>query len=117
MSTLPGRTRITSRALSRVATAGAADALGTDARRVRIRFEDEHGALAISVSGPMQLLSLDRVVQDPALVARTGGPLTDRVLHVQDDVSRRVSALTGFVVSSVTMRITSGDIQGERRVK
>jgi hypothetical protein len=51
------------------------------------------------------------------LVARTGGPMTDRVLHVQDDVGRRVSALTGFVVSSVTVRITSGEIQGERRVK
>jgi len=112
-----GRTRVTSRALSSLAGAVAADALGVPASTVRIELSDAAGALSLVVAGPVRLPSLERIAADPGVVARTGGSVLERAEKAQEQIRRRVSDLSGSAVTRVVVRITGTDIRQESRVR
>jgi uncharacterized alkaline shock family protein YloU len=112
-----GRTRITTKALNRIVAAVTAEELGVDAGHVRVDLTDSGGALALTVSTPIRVVSLDRIQAGTSVVERTGGSIVDRTGRAQEVVRRRVSALTGSTVRRVTLRVTGVSIQPEERVK
>lgn len=113
-----GRTRVTSRALSRVVSAVTAEALGVQAKQVGVELRDERGALAVSVSSPVPLLTLRTARLDGGgFLARSGGSLLDRSEHAQQVLRERVHALTGSTVGPITVRFTGATTQREVRVR
>lgn len=116
-SATQGRTRVTSKALNRVIGAVAADALGVDAKSVSIDLADTEGRLAVIVRSPLRVVSLTRVQDDAAIVARTGGSLLERAAAAQQLILSRSADLTGSAISTVTVRLTGVDVQPERRAK
>jgi uncharacterized alkaline shock family protein YloU len=112
-----GRTTIARRAMQRVAAAVAAETFGVNANDVRVDLTDADGLLAIAVRAPARLASLEHVRTDAAVIDRTGGDLVSRAAHGQTHIRRRVTELTGAEVAHVTVRLTSADLQDERRVR
>ncbi|TIH33585.1 hypothetical protein D4765_14710 [Subtercola vilae] len=111
-----GRTRITSRALNRVVTAVAADALGVEVRSVSVDLADEAGQLVVTVRSPLRVVSLTRVQDDLSLVARTSGTILERAAAAQQQIRRQAADLTGSEIARVVIRLTGVDIRTERRV-
>lgn len=111
-----GRTRITSKALKSVVSAVTAEALGVDASHVGIDLADHDGALALTVTTPIRVVSLDRVQSDTSAVQRADGSIVDRSARAQELIRDRVSALTGSAIERVTVRISDVKIQPEERV-
>ncbi|MFT2815443.1 hypothetical protein [Leifsonia sp. A12D58] len=111
-----GRTRITSKALKSVVSAVTAEALGVDANHVGVDLTDHSGALAVTVTTPIRVVSLDRVQSDPTAVKRAGGSIVDRTSRAQETIRDRVSNLTGSTIGRVTVRISGVNIQPEERV-
>lgn len=112
-----GRTRITSKALNRVVSAVTADALGVDAGHVGVELADHTGALALVVTTPIRVVSLDRVQADSSVVTRNGGSIVDRADRAQSTIRDRVTSLTGSQIARVTVKISGVTIQPEERVK
>ena len=112
-----GRTRITIKALNRVASAVTAEALGVDADHVDVDFADREGTLALTVNTPIRVVSLARVEAEKSVVQRTGGSIVDRITQAQETIRDQVSALTGSRIGHVTVRITGVNIRSEGRVK
>jgi len=112
-----GRTRITSKALSRVVSAVTADALDVSAARVGVELTDERGDLALVVSTPIRLVSLNRVAADGSIVQRTGGSVLERSAAAQREIRERVEALTGSRIARVIVRLTGAHITREERVR
>lgn len=112
-----GRTSVSSRALSSVASAVAAAALGVNARSVGVVLADERGQLELTVTAPIRVVALDRVTRDAAVIARAGGSILDRTTAAQAEIRTRVTALTGHRVARVIVRLSSADIRQERRVR
>ncbi len=112
-----GRTRITSRALSRIVTAVASDTFGIDTGDVNVELGDDRGLLALTISAPIRVVSLTRVQHDTTAVERTGGPLVERAARAQQTIAERVTALTGSRIGHVTIRLTGTRIRIENRVK
>ena len=113
----PGRTKIAPRALDRVVSAVTADALGVTASRVGVALNDDNGSLSLTVSTPIRVPSLTRVESEPGVVDRQGGPLLERAKKAQEEIRTRVQQITGSDVARVIVKITSLDIQEERRVR
>ena len=111
-----GRTRITSKALKSVASAVTAEALGVDASHVGVALTDHDGALALTVTTPIRVVSLDRVQSDASAVHRADGSIVDRSARAQELIRDRVSALTGSAIERVTVRISDVKILPEERV-
>ncbi|MFB2557389.1 hypothetical protein [Herbiconiux liangxiaofengii] len=111
-----GRNRISAKALDRVAAAVAAEALGVSAKSVRIGLADAEGLLALTVSTPIRVVSLARIANEPSAVARSGGPILDRVAAAQQVIRTRVGQLTGSTIGRVTITVTGIDIRPEERV-
>ncbi|PJJ63807.1 hypothetical protein [Compostimonas suwonensis] len=111
-----GRTRVASKALNRVVTAVTAEALGVDVRHVAVELADHAGALALTVSTPIRVVSLGLVTSDPSAVRRAGGSVLDRTAQAQRVIRERVTTLTGSAIERVTVRISDVDIQPEARV-
>lgn len=112
-----GRTRITTKALSRVVSAVTAEALGVDAGHVGVDLADREGALALTVNTPIRVVSLERVQAEKSVVQRAGGSIMDRTTRAQEIIRDRVGALTGSAIGRVTVRVTGVNIQPEERVK
>jgi hypothetical protein len=112
-----GRNRVTSKALGRVVTAVAADALGVAARSVHVDLADDGGLLSVAVATPVRVVSLARIAGDPASLARSGGPLLARIGDAQEIIRSRVASLTGASIGRVTITVTGIDVQPERRVR
>ena len=112
-----GRTRITSRALDRVASAVSADALGVDVKSVSVDLADGDGMLRLTVTAPIRVVSLARVHQGSAVIARTGGTVLERAALAQENIRSGVASLTGYSIGSVIVRLSGADIQKEERVK
>jgi uncharacterized alkaline shock family protein YloU len=112
-----GRTRITSKALNRVVSAVTADALGVDAGHVGVELADRTGALALVVTTPIRVVSLDRVRSDSSVVMRSGGSILDRADRAQAIIRDRVTTLTGSEIARVTVKVSGVTIQPEERVK
>jgi uncharacterized alkaline shock family protein YloU len=111
-----GRTRVTAKALSRVVSAVTAEALDVPAGRVGVELADQRGLLALTVTTPIRVVSLDRVLRERGAVERSGGSIADRAARAQDTIRERVTALTGSVVGRVTVRVSGVDIRAEERV-
>lgn len=112
-----GRNRIAAKALNRVVAAVTADALDVSASRVGVDIADERGLLVLTVSTPIRVVSLNRVLAGTDVVARTGGSVVDRAAAAQETIRDRVGALTGSAVARVVVRLTAADIREEDRVR
>jgi hypothetical protein len=112
-----GRTTISARALNKLVSAVAADALGIHPTRVGTTITDDRGSLALTVSAPIRIVSLTRVARDPSSVTRTGGTILERAEQARHHIHQRAGELTGSVVSRVSVRLTGVDITAEERVR
>ncbi|MGD8169882.1 hypothetical protein ACEXOS_021935 [Herbiconiux sp. P16] len=113
----PGRTRITSKALSRIVSAVTAEALDVTASRVGVELADQRGLLTLVVTTPIRVVSLDRVLRERGAVDRTGGSILDRTARAQETIRDRVGTLTGSAIGRVTVRVSGVDIQPGERVR
>ncbi|WP_035770389.1 hypothetical protein [Arthrobacter castelli] len=114
---LSGHTRVNTQALTSVAKAAASEALQVPAEHVKADWNDDGGLLALSLVLPLGIPSLNRIVRDPSLMTRTGGPIWDRALLARDLILDRVESLTGSQLSRVDIRITGIRIQEGGRVR
>ena len=110
-----GRTRIVPRALRRIVGIVTAESLGVASNEVSVELADDHGMLALTISTPIRVVSLQRITREPAL--RTGGTILARSAASQTEIRRRVGELTGADIGRVTVRLTGVDLTPERRVR
>ncbi|MBF4551150.1 hypothetical protein [Pseudoclavibacter sp. VKM Ac-2888] len=111
-----GTTRLTAKALTRVASAVAGDALGVDAGNVNVDLDDHNGNLALRISTPIRVPSLSRIRSQDAAIERSGGAILDRVEAAKVAIRDRFQTLTDSRVDRVMLRITGLDIRPEERV-
>lgn len=120
MSTIPGidtargRTRISSRAVSRVVVAVAAEALGVKPGRVSVDLADAAGALDVTVRVPRRALPVD---DGPATADATDDDaIRARTEHTQQQVRSTAGELTGIRFGGVTVRLTANRLHRPGRV-
>ena len=77
-----GRTHISTRALTRVVTAVAADALGVRLGQVSVDMADDAGWLDLTVRVPLRAVPLERIVA----VSDAGDSAVADAEQVQDDI-------------------------------
>ena len=75
---MAGHTRVSTQALTSVAQAAAAEALGVPPQEVRAEWSDDDGLLALSLVAPITVPPLTTVVRDAGRVAGLGGSIWDR---------------------------------------
>ncbi|MGN7201163.1 hypothetical protein [Arthrobacter sp. SAFR-044] len=114
---LSGHNRISTQALTSLAKAAAAEALGVDAQDVRADWADDDGLLALSLVAPISIPPLRTVVLDPARVDGTGGSIWDRTVRAKESILARVSELSGSQLSRVDIRISGARISTGGRVR
>lgn len=116
-ATAGGRTRITSRALERVAAAVTGEAFEAPGDRVTVDLTDHDGALDITVSTGIRTISLGRAIDDPGAIDRLGGSILQRAERAEETIRDRVGELTGSTVRQVRIHLTTAHVQQERRVR
>jgi uncharacterized alkaline shock family protein YloU len=114
--TLAGHTRVSTQALTSTAQGVAAEVLGVPPELVRATWRDDAGSLALALSVPVGIPSLDRVVADPRLVAGFGGNIRDRVQAAKGQILDRIGRLSGSALSRVDIRVTGVRIREGGRV-
>ena len=112
-----GRTRITSRALQRVVSAVAGEALGVDAAHVDADLTDHDGTLDLAVHAPITVPSIARTREEPRALQRSGGSVLERAAAAESTIRDRVRQITDYDIHRVTIRITDVRISMERRVR
>ena len=112
-----GTTRLTAKALTRLASAVTGDALGVDAGSVSVDLEDHRGSLALRISTPIRVPSLERIRSQEASIERSGGPILARVEQAKGEIRDRFQSLTDSRVERVMLRVTSLNIRAEERVR
>ena len=114
---LSGHNRISTQALTSLAKAAAAQALGVDAQDVRADWTDDDGLLALSLVTPISIPPLQSVVLDPARVEIAGGSIWDRTVKAKESILARVSELSGSQLSRVDIRVSGAKISTGGRVR
>jgi hypothetical protein len=114
---LSGHNRISTQALTSLARAAAAEALGVDAEDVRADWTDDDGLLALSLVAPISIPPLQSVVGDPGRVKASGGSIRDRAVKAKESILATVSELSGSRVSRVDIRISGTRISAGGRVQ
>jgi hypothetical protein len=114
---LSGHNRISTQALTSLARAAAAGALGVDAQDVRADWTDDGGLLALSLVSPINIPPLTAVVPDPARVQATGGSIWDRTVQAKARILETVTELSGARLSRVDIRISGAKISEGGRVQ
>ncbi len=114
---LAGHNRISTQALTSVARGAAAEIFGVAPADVRVRFADDGGLLALSLSLPIGIPPLTAVVRDPGRVAAQGGPLWSRAVQAKVTILDRVATLSGSGLSRVNIRITGVRATDRSRVR
>lgn len=114
---LAGHNRISTQALTSVARAAAAEALGVPPQDVRADWSDDDGLLALSLVTPIAVPALPAVLRDPGRVAGFGGSIWDRAVAAKGDILRRVTELSGAQLSRVDIRISGAAVTERRRVR
>jgi hypothetical protein len=114
---LAGHNRINTQALTSVARAAAAEALGVDPHEVRAEWTDDDGLLALSLVTPIAVPPLSAVLRDPARVAAFGGSIWDRTVAAKTAILRRVTELSGARLSRVDIRISGASVSEGGRVR
>jgi hypothetical protein len=112
-----GHTRITTQALTSVAQAAAAEALGVTPHEVRAEWSDDDGLLALSLVAPITVPSLAAVLRDAGRVAAFGGSIWDRAVAAKGAILHRVTELSGTQLSRVDIRISGASVSDGRRVQ
>lgn len=103
---LSGHNRISTQALTSLAKAAAAEALGVDAHDVRADWADDGGLLALSLVSPIRIPPLAAVLLDSGRVAAFGGSIRDRTVAAKARILSTVTALSGAGLSRVDIRIS-----------
>lgn len=112
-----GHNRISTQALTSLAKAAAAEALGIHAHDVRADWSDDDGLLALSLVAPIRIPSLTAVLRDPRRVQALGGSIWDRTVHAKTDILTKVTELSGASLSRVDIRISGAHVTEEGRVR
>jgi hypothetical protein len=112
-----GHNRISTQALTSLAKAAAAEALGIHAHDVRAEWSDDGGLLALSLVAPIRIPSLTAVLRDPGRVPALGGSIWDRTVHAKTDILTKVTELSGASLSRVDIRISGAHVTEEGRVR
>ena len=103
---LSGHNRISTQALTSLARAAAAEALGVEAHDVRADWTDDDGLLALALVSPIRIPPLVAVLRDPGKVAAFGGSIWDRTVEAKGRILSTVTALSGARLSRVDVRIS-----------
>ncbi|UBQ03647.1 hypothetical protein [Curtobacterium sp. TXMA1] len=98
---VPGRVEITSRALTALARAAAAEQLGVPAKRLRVGLDDDRGSIALDVTGPV----------------REQADIVGAATAAADAVGRRVGELSGRHVGRTHIELTGIVREHEGRVR
>lgn len=114
---LSGHNRISTQALTSLAKAAAAEALGVEAQDVRADWSDDDGLLALSLVAPIRIPPLKAVVRDAGRVAAFGGSIWDRTITAKAQILATVTALSGARLSRVDIRISGARISEGGRVR
>jgi uncharacterized alkaline shock family protein YloU len=114
---LNGHNRISTQALTSLAKAAAAEALGVEAHDVRADWSDDDGLLALALVAPIRIPPLPAVLRDPARVAAFGGPIWDRTVNAKSRILSTVTVLSGARLSRVDIRISGVKPSEGGRVK
>ena len=116
-SVMAGHNRISTQALTSLARAAAAEALGVPAHDVRADWSDDDGLLALSLVLPVRIPPLTTVLRDPGRVAGFGGSIRDRALAARPVILHRVAELSGAQLSRVDIRVSGVAISEGGRVQ
>ena len=114
---LAGHNRISTQALTSLAKAAAAEALGVPAQDVRADWSDDDGLLALSLVAPINVPPLKAVAADAGKVPAFGGSIWDRTVAAKARILATVTALSGARLSRVDIRISGVRISEGGRVK
>jgi hypothetical protein len=114
---LAGHNRISTQALTSLARAAAAEALGVAPQDVRAEWSDDDGLLALSLVAPITVPSLPAVLRDPDRIAGFGGSIWDRAVAAKAEILRRVTKLSGAKLSRVDIRISGAAVTEGGRVR
>jgi hypothetical protein len=114
---LAGHNRISTQALTSLARAAAAEALGVSAQDVRADWSDDEGLLALALVTPIRIPSLTAVLRNPARVAGFGGSIRDRAVAAKLVILGRVTELSGAQLSRVDIRISGAAVSEGGRVQ
>ena len=112
-----GHNRISTQALTSLAKAAAAEALGIHAHDVRADWADDDGLLALSLVAPIRIPSLAAVLRDPGRVQALGGSIWERTAHAKTDILTKVTELSGARLSRVDIRISGAHVTEGGRVQ
>jgi hypothetical protein len=113
---LAGHNRISTQALTSLARAAAAEALGVSAQDVRADWSDDEGLLALALVTPIRIPSLTAVVRNPERVAGFGGSIRDRAVAAKMVILGRVTELSGAQLSRVDIRVSGAAVSEGGRV-
>lgn len=111
--TLAGFTRISRTALNRVLAAITADAFDLKASQVKAEANDDGGKLAITVSVPVKIPSLNDIARDNTLLERRGGSLPEFARAVRTTLSERAAELTGSTIGRVNIDLVNTITEGK----
>jgi len=114
---LSGHNRISTQALTSLARAAAAQALGIDAEDVRADWTDDDGLLALSLVAPISIPPLQSVVREPARLEVAGGSIWERTVRAKASIMATVSELSGSRLSRVDIRISGARVNTGGRVR
>lgn len=103
---LPGHTRVTQQAISRVVTIVAAEEFGVPVSTVRTRLLDDGGRLHLQVALPVSAPPLLSLAREHATSSRDRSTLMQRAEAARSVIARRSSELTGAVVGRVDVDLT-----------
>ena len=107
-----GSTRITKRAMTRVVSAVAAEALGVRPSQVSVDLADADGQLDLTVRAPIRVLPLGLTPAD----APDDGTILHRTERAQQEIRGTVADLTGAQIAGVVVRLTGARIRLPGRV-
>ncbi|MFJ4028900.1 hypothetical protein ACIPWF_16125 [Paenarthrobacter sp. NPDC089989] len=116
-TSLAGHNRISTQALTSLAQAAAAEALGVAPSDIRADWSDDDGLLALSIVSPISVPSLSEVLRQPQRVQGFGGSIWDRAVSAKAKVLDSVTQLSGSQVSRVDIRISGAQVTEGGRVQ
>jgi hypothetical protein len=116
-TSLVGHNRISTQALTSLAQAAAAEALGVPATDIRADWADDDGLLALSIVAPISVPALSEVLRQPQRVQGFGGSIWDRAVAAKASILDTVTRLSGSQLSRVDIRISGAHVTEGGRVK
>lgn len=116
-TSLVGHNRISTQALTSLAQAAAAEALGVPATDIRADWADDDGLLALSIVAPISVPALSEVLRQPRRVQGFGGSIWDRAVAAKASILDTVMRLSGSQLSRVDIRISGAHVTEGGRVK